>query len=95
MSNVTQLVLDRESTELEQLDNATGFSDVPPIMSPKTLAELLEVSTKTLERWRDARARDGMTGPAWHKLPGSSLIRYSRADVVAWFAACREAEAAS
>lgn len=74
---------------------SAGFDGVPPIMSPKTLAEMLEISTKTLERWRIERGRDGKTGPAWHKLPGSSLIRYSRADVVSWFTSCREAEAAS
>lgn len=72
-----------------------GFEQMPMIMSPKALAEILEVSTKTLERWRDARGRGDEAGPVWHKLPGSSLIRYSRADVIAWFAACREAEAAS
>lgn len=83
--------------EVEARAEATcaGFEQMPMIMSPKALAELLEVSTKTLERWRIARDRDGKTGPAWHKLPGSSLIRYSRADVLSWFAACREAEAAS
>ena len=76
-------------------DAPEAFEQMPMIMSPKALAALLEVSTKTLERWRIARDRDGNTGPAWHKLPGSSLIRYSRADVISWFAACREAEAAS
>lgn len=75
--------------------DVAGFAEMPMIMSPKVLAEILEVSMKTLERWRIARERDGKTGPAWHKIPGSSLIRYSRADVVSWFAACREAEAAS
>lgn len=72
-----------------------GFEQMPMIMSPKVLAEILEVSMKPLERWRIARERDGTTGPAWHKIPGSSLIRYSRTDVVSWFAACREAEAVS
>lgn len=74
---------------------AAGFEEMPMIMSPKALAEVLDVTTKTLERWRDARGRDGKTGPAWHKLPGSKLIRYSRADVLSWFAACREDVAAS
>lgn len=72
-----------------------GFEQMPMVMSPKTLAEILEVSTKTLERWRDARARGEGAGPVWHKIPGSSLIRYSRTDVIEWFAACREAELAS
>lgn len=94
MSNVTELYRDERDAP-QPLTSAAGFEDLPAIMSPKTLAEVLEVSTKTLERWRDARVRDGKTGPAWHKLPGSSLIRYSRADVIEWFAACREAEAAS
>lgn len=61
-----------------------GFEDVPAVMSPKVLAELLEVTPKSLERWRDAG-----TGPAYLKLPGSSLIRYSRDDVVAWLTAAR------
>ncbi|UUE19355.1 helix-turn-helix domain-containing protein [Microbacterium sp. J1-1] len=65
-------------------DEAMGFDEMPMVMSPKTLAEILEVSVKTLERMRDAK-----TGPHWHKLPGSSLIRYARPDVIAWFAACR------
>jgi len=72
-----------------------GFEQMPMIMSPKVLAEVLDITTKTLERWRDARQRDGKTGPVWHKLPGSKLIRYSRSDVLAWFADCREAEVAS
>lgn len=72
-----------------------GYEQMPMVMSPKTLAEILEVSTKTLERWRDARARGEEAGPVWHKIPGSSLIRYSRTDVIEWFAACREAEVAS
>lgn len=61
-----------------------GFEDLPAVMSPKVLAELLEVTPKSLERWRDAG-----TGPAYLKLPGSSLIRYSRDDVVAWLTAAR------
>lgn len=72
-----------------------GFEQMPMIMSPKVLAQVLDITTKTLERWRDARLRDGRTGPVWHKLPGSKLIRYSRADVLAWFAACREDEVVS
>ncbi|MCC2031800.1 helix-turn-helix domain-containing protein [Microbacterium sp. BWT-G7] len=52
-------------------------------MAPKALAAILDVTPKTLERWRDAK-----TGPKWLKLPGSSLIRYTRADVLAWLAEC-------
>lgn len=78
------------AVEFDESATCAGFEQMPMVMSPKTLAEILEVSVKSLERWRDAK-----TGPAWHKLPGSSLIRYSRSDVVEWFAACREAEAAS
>lgn len=59
--------------------------DLPPVMSPKTLAEVLEVTPKTLERWRDAK-----TGPRALKLPGSSLIRYTRTDVLAWLGSCAE-----
>lgn len=76
--------------ESERTDAAPGFEEMPMVMSPKVLAEILDVSLKTLERWRDAK-----TGPTWHKLPGSSLIRYSRIDVLAWFATCRATETAS
>lgn len=61
-----------------------ALSELPAVMSPKMLAELLEVAPKTLERWRDAS-----TGPAYLKLPGSSLIRYTRDDVAAWLVAAR------
>lgn len=61
-----------------------GFEDVPAVMSPKTLGELLETSPRTLERWRVEKV-----GPAYFSLPGSSLIRYSRADVLAWLTAAR------
>jgi hypothetical protein len=61
-----------------------GFEDVPAVLSPKQLGELLDVSPRTLERWRIAK-----TGPAYFTLPGSSLIRYGRADVVAWLTASR------
>ncbi|WP_229383732.1 helix-turn-helix transcriptional regulator [Microbacterium allomyrinae] len=61
----------------------SGFEDVPAVMAPKALAAILDVTPKTLERWRDAK-----TGPKWLKLPGSSLIRYTRADVLAWLAEC-------
>jgi hypothetical protein len=72
----------------QQADDAqalpAGFEGVPAVMSPKTLGDLLELSPRTLERWRLEK-----TGPAYHSLPGSSLIRYSRADVIAWLAAAR------
>lgn len=63
---------------------AGALADLPAVLSPKILADLLEVAPKTLERWRDAS-----TGPAYLKLPGSSLIRYARDDVAAWLAAAR------
>lgn len=87
MSNVTAL---RATDERAVEELHEGFEEMPMVMSPKVLAEILDVSLKSLERWRDAK-----TGPTWHKLPGSSLIRYSRADVVSWFASCREVDAVS
>jgi len=62
-----------------EVELPAGFADLPPVMSPRVLAEQLEVTPKSLERWRD-----GGTGPAYIKVPGSSLIRYSRDDVAAW-----------
>ena len=83
MSNVVPLHALPEAI-VEQAVLVGGFEDIPAVMAPKTLADLLDVTTKTLERWRDAK-----TGPAHHKLPGSSLIRYTRTDVLTWLASCR------
>jgi hypothetical protein len=66
------------------VDAPSGFEDLPAVMSPRVLAEVLDVTPRTLERWRVEKI-----GPAWMNLPGSSLIRYARADVVAWLAAAR------
>lgn len=72
--------------QAESVADATsiGFEDVPAVMSPKQLGELLDVSPRTLERWRITK-----TGPSYFTLPASSLIRYSRADVLAWLTASR------
>lgn len=87
MSNVTQLVRNAES-ETEMSNSAIGFEDVPPVMSPKTLAGVLEVTTLTLQRWRDRKE-----GPLWIAIPGSNVIRYTRADLLAWLAEHRAVEA--
>ncbi len=57
---------------------------IPPVSSPRTLAELLDVSTKSLERLREAGK-----GPEPTKLPGTTMWRYLRPDVVAWLLAGR------
>lgn len=64
------------------------FDGMPLVLSPRMLAEILDVSVKTLERWR---AMPGGNGLRWHKLPASSLIRYYRADVITWLHGCEGA----
>ncbi len=49
------------------------FDDLPPLMSPKTLASFLDVSPKTLERWR----KPPNWGPEFVQPTGSSLIRFT------------------
>lgn len=73
------------------VDEAEDFLDLPPIMSPGTLAKILEVTPQTLARWRDPKQAG--EGPRFIKVPGSQLIRYLRADVVAWLKECAEAAA--
>lgn len=62
--------------------------DLPAIMSPGTLAKALDVTTRTLERWRDPK-QAGL-GPKFIQVPGSNLIRYLRPDVLAWIRRCEE-----
>ncbi|MGQ7313411.1 hypothetical protein ACUOFU_17020 [Microbacterium arabinogalactanolyticum] len=97
MNNVTALRAagDMPTSAIETI-TPTGFEDVPAIMSPKTLAEVLEVKPLTLQRWRDAtRATGEQVGPAWSEFPNSNVIRYTRVDVIAWMAANREGGVAS
>lgn len=54
------------------------------LLTPKETAEMLRVSTDTLEAWRAKRK-----GPPWTKLGdgGRSPVRYRRADVEAYLQA--------
>ncbi|WP_313366647.1 helix-turn-helix domain-containing protein [Microbacterium sp.] len=87
--NVTVLRPDESDANPTQapVGIASDFGDVPPIMSPKTLAGVLEVTPLTLQRWRDRNE-----GPVWIAIPGSNVIRYTRADLLAWLAQHRAAE---
>lgn len=52
---------------------------IPPVSSTKTLAELIDMSAKTLERMREKHE-----GPLPTQLPGTTVWRYLRPDVVRW-----------
>ena len=53
--------------------------DLPLVLSPAQLSELLTVSVKTITRWREDKE-----GPPAFKLPGGRLYRYRRDEVIAW-----------
>jgi hypothetical protein len=48
------------------------------IYSPDVLSTILDVSTKTLEKWRNIKA-----GPPYSRLP-NGRIRYKGMDVIEW-----------
>ena len=48
------------------------------IMTGQQVADLLQVSPRTLEEWRQTR-----TGPPWRRV--GKQVRYLRAEVLAWF----------
>lgn len=75
MSAVVDLSVEREARG----DVAPGFEDVPPIMSPGQLADVLDVSVRTLERWRDLKE-----GPDFQHPEGTRFYRYYRRDLLAW-----------
>lgn len=56
-------------------------AELPAVMSPAQLAKELDVSVRTLERWRI----DG-TGPKYLH-PSERIYRYFGADVAAWLEA--------
>ncbi|HWU28931.1 MAG TPA: hypothetical protein VN041_07535 [Microbacterium sp.] len=86
MSNVTALRVTPEAETESQ--EGLGFEGLPVVMSPSLLADVLQVTTRTLERWRVDE-----TGPKWFKIPGSSLIRYARVDFIDWIVAARDGSA--
>lgn len=57
-------------------------TEFPRLITPDQLAEMLSVSTKTLDRWRR-----GGSGPACIQVGGS--VRYRAADVEDWLSANR------
>jgi excisionase family DNA binding protein len=59
-----------------------GSRDVPELLTQQQLAEELQVSVRTLERWR----REG-AGPPWVRVGRSP--RYRRDDVDHWLEATR------
>lgn len=64
--------------------------ELPAIMSPGQLAKELDVSVRTLERWRAAG-----TGPEFRHREGSTFYRYYGTDVVAWLENMKPAVAAA
>ncbi|WOF23800.1 helix-turn-helix domain-containing protein [Microbacterium betulae] len=80
MSNITPLRADGATPAPE----VPGFEDMPAVMSPKTLAGFLETTAATLQRWRAEN-----TGPAYITIPDGRMIRYTRADVIAWLTSAR------
>lgn len=65
-------------------DPVPGLDDLPPIMSPQTLGQHIELDPKTLERWRKTWPAGECLGPAWSNPPGTKFYRYYRRDVLAW-----------
>lgn len=58
---------------------ATPESGLPAIMSPAQLAAELDVSVRTLERWRKSKS-----GPSYRHPKGTRIYRYLRNDVTEW-----------
>nr|WP_237463629.1 helix-turn-helix domain-containing protein [Leucobacter aridicollis] len=74
----------RNVSEVIQFPNAKPptddpVPDLPLVLSPAQLSELLTVSVKTITRWREDKV-----GPPAFKLPGGRFYRYRRDEVIAW-----------
>ena len=65
-------------------DAESGFESMPILMSPKTLAEQIEVSVAALSKWRKTWPNGDRIGPAFSTPRGTNLIRYARPDVISW-----------
>lgn len=69
----------RLQLDLVSMEPGVRVRELPAIMSPGQLAKELDVSVRTLERWRAAG-----TGPEFRHREGSTFYRYYGTDVVAW-----------
>lgn len=65
--------------EMQETPALLDFEDVPAVMSPGQLAVVLDVSVRTLNRWREIGE-----GPAFQHPVGSKIYRYYRRDLIAW-----------
>lgn len=82
MSNVTAfpgVVQDAEPLTID-------LTDIPVIMTSQELADVLRVSTKTVERMRERN-----DGPVPKRLPSSNGYRYSRESVQRWWGGLTDA----
>jgi len=84
------MIAQAEAPQLDEEVAATGLvellglEDMPLVMSPKTLGEILELNVMTLLRWRKTWPLGDRLGPAFFEPEGMNMIRYSRKDVVEW-----------
>jgi excisionase family DNA binding protein len=61
------------------MSHLTGMStDSFEVMSGQQVADLLQVSPRTIEEWRQTQ-----TGPPWRRV--GRHVRYVRTEVLAWF----------
>lgn len=67
----------------------TGFEDLPPVMTKEELAEILRVSTRTIDRLHEKKS-----APARFRLPGMTHYRYKRCDVLEWLGSLESKEPA-
>ena len=89
MSAVLSIV--EPGTEAPAVDELTAWiqeleETLPPVMSPRTLGEVAEVSLPTLTRWRKTWPNGECLGPAFSTPAGTNMVRYFRGDVARWMA---------
>lgn len=77
MSAVVSLDSRREQAEVSQ--PASGLEDLPAVMTKEELAEILRVSTRTIDRLHEKKS-----APKRFRLPGMTHYRYKRPDVLTW-----------
>jgi hypothetical protein len=65
----------------------TGVNSVDPLLDEHAAATVLNLSVKTLRRWRWSRC-----GPPWFRI-GGTAVRYRLSDLTAFIEAGRQATA--
>lgn len=82
---IPNLRVSREPERSSDMAVTQKTDDIEPFVDEREGAEFAGISPHTLRK-----RRENGTGPTFHRVPGSRLVRYRISDIAAWIAGGKE-----